>query len=118
MKNYSKLGTFASKGRLFKEASNPFRSPFQRNRDRIIHSTSFRRLKHKTQVFISPAGDHYVTAVTIYPSAIQSRVILNRVVLDCCTTISAAGAYTASISVRRVARYDVVFDCGRAAVTI
>ena len=53
MKNYSKLGTFASKGRLFKEASNPFRSPFQRDRDRIIHSTSFRRLKHKTQVFVN-----------------------------------------------------------------
>ena len=64
MKNYSKLGTFASKGRLFKEASNPFRSPFQRDRDRIIHSTSFRRLKHKTQVFVNTEGDHYRTRIT------------------------------------------------------
>ena len=64
MKNYSKLGTFASKGRLFKEASSPFRSPFQRDRDRIIHSTSFRRLKHKTQVFVNTEGDHYRTRIT------------------------------------------------------
>ena len=64
MKNYSKLGIFASKGRLFKEASNPFRSPFQRDRDRIIHSTSFRRLKHKTQVFVNTEGDHYRTRIT------------------------------------------------------
>ena len=64
MKNYSKLGTFASKGRLLKEASNPFRSPFQRDRDRIIHSTSFRRLKHKTQVFVNTEGDHYRTRIT------------------------------------------------------
>ena len=64
MKNYSKLGTFASKGRLFKESSNPFRSPFQRDRDRIIHSTSFRRLKHKTQVFVNTEGDHYRTRIT------------------------------------------------------
>ena len=64
MKNYSNLGTFNSKGRIFKEPSNLFRSPFQRDRDRIIHSTSFRRLKHKTQVFVNTEGDHYRTRIT------------------------------------------------------
>ena len=42
-----------SLGRIYKETENKFRSPFQRDRDRIIHSSSFRRLKHKTQVFVN-----------------------------------------------------------------
>ena len=46
------------------EPSSPLRTEFQRDRDRIIHSKSFRRLKHKTQVFIAPLGDHYVTRLT------------------------------------------------------
>ena len=64
MKNYSKLGQFKSKGRLFKEPLNYYRTPFQRDRDRIIHSASFRRLKHKTQVFVNTEGDHYRTRIT------------------------------------------------------
>ena len=64
MKNFSKLGLFTSKGRMFKESSNQYRSPFQRDRDRIIHSASFRRLKHKTQVFVNTEGDHYRTRIT------------------------------------------------------
>ena len=64
MKNYSKIGQFKSKGRLFKESLNKYRSPFQRDRDRIIHSASFRRLKHKTQVFVNTGGDHYRTRIT------------------------------------------------------
>ena len=64
MKNYSKLGLFKSKGRLFFEPGNKYRSPFQRDRDRIIHSASFRRLKHKTQVFVNTEGDHYRTRIT------------------------------------------------------
>ena len=53
-----------SQGRLSYEELCPIRTVFQRDRDRIIHSKSFRRLKHKTQVFIAPPGDHYVTRLT------------------------------------------------------
>jgi dGTPase len=53
-----------SKGRQRPEEPDPIRTAFQRDRDRIIHSKSFRRLKHKTQVFIAPMGDHYVTRLT------------------------------------------------------
>jgi dGTPase len=53
-----------SRGRLRPEEPCPVRTAFQRDRDRIIHSKSFRRLKHKTQVFIAPLGDHYVTRLT------------------------------------------------------
>jgi deoxyguanosinetriphosphate triphosphohydrolase, putative len=54
----------ASRGRLYPEAVSPTRSEFQRDRDRIIHSTAFRRLKHKTQVFVYHEGDHYRTRLT------------------------------------------------------
>ena len=64
MKKYLKIGLFKSKGRIFKESSSKYRSPFQRDRDRIIHSASFRRLKHKTQVFVNTEGDHYRTRIT------------------------------------------------------
>ncbi|MDC3022523.1 deoxyguanosinetriphosphate triphosphohydrolase [Candidatus Pelagibacter sp.] len=64
MKKYSKLGLFKSNGRIFKESLSKYRSPFQRDRDRIIHSASFRRLKHKTQVFVNTEGDHYRTRIT------------------------------------------------------
>ena len=53
-----------SKGRIYKEPDNSIRSPYQRDRDRIIHSSSFRRLKHKTQVFVNTVGDHYRTRLT------------------------------------------------------
>ncbi len=54
----------SSQGRLKPEEPCPVRTAFQHDRDRIIHSKSFRRLKHKTQVFIAPLGDHYVTRLT------------------------------------------------------
>jgi len=65
----SHLSPYASKsnlsrGRLKPEEPCPIRTAFQRDRDRIIHCKSFRRLKHKTQVFIAPSGDHYVTRLT------------------------------------------------------
>ena len=53
-----------SKGRIYNEPDNSIRSPYQRDRDRIIHSSSFRRLKHKTQVFVNTEGDHYRTRLT------------------------------------------------------
>ena len=53
-----------SRGRQFPEDECPFRMAFQHDRDRIIHCKSFRRLKHKTQVFLSPSGDHYRTRLT------------------------------------------------------
>ena len=53
-----------SRGRLRNEEPSPVRTAFQRDRDRTIHCKSFRRLKHKTQVFIAPLGDHYVTRLT------------------------------------------------------
>ena len=53
-----------SKGRLIPMEKCDLRSEFQRDRDRILHSKTFRRLKHKTQVFLSPTGDHYRTRLT------------------------------------------------------
>ena len=54
----------ATRGRQRSEAPDEFRTAFERDRDRILHSKAFRRLKHKTQVFINPEGDHYVTRLT------------------------------------------------------
>src|SRR3712207_3048108 len=53
-----------SRGRERPEPASPLRTEYQRDRDRILHSKAFRRLKHKTQVFIAPKGDHYVTRMT------------------------------------------------------
>ena len=56
--------SYETRGRARQELESTVRTPFQRDRDRIVHSKSFRRLKGKTQVFIDPAGDHYRTRMT------------------------------------------------------
>lgn len=62
----SPRATFAdeTRGRERPEEECPMRTPFQRDRDRILHCNAFRRLTHKTQVFLSPEGDHYRTRLT------------------------------------------------------
>ena len=62
---YSKLATpIISKGRINYEKTSKLRTPYQRDRDRIVHCAAFRRLKHKTQVFINTTDDHYRTRIT------------------------------------------------------
>src|SRR5436309_10580500 len=56
--------SYETRGRLHPEEESAVRTPFQRDRDRLVHSQPFRRLKGKTQVFIDPAGDHYRTRMT------------------------------------------------------
>ena len=56
--------SYETRGRELPEAESPVRTAFQRDRDRIVHCKAFRRLKHKTQVFIAPIGDHFVTRLT------------------------------------------------------
>ncbi len=63
LSNYASLSS-ASKGRKIIEEKCALRTDYQRDRDRIIHSKAFRRLKHKTQVFLSPESDHYRTRLT------------------------------------------------------
>ena len=58
------MRSYDTRGRLRDEVESAIRTPFQRDRDRIVHSKPFRRLKGKTQVFIDPAGDHYRTRIT------------------------------------------------------
>ena len=53
-----------SRGRAIEEPADPYRTAFERDRDRILHAKAFRRLKHKTQVFLNPDGDHFVTRLT------------------------------------------------------
>ena len=64
--NFSPYASRSSRslGRERAEIPSPLRTEFQRDRDRIIHTNAFRRLKHKTQVFLAPSGDHYVTRLT------------------------------------------------------
>tara|TARA_B100001996_G_scaffold80571_1_gene59401 strand:+ start:220 stop:1338 length:1119 start_codon:yes stop_codon:yes gene_type:complete len=93
MKKFSKIGLFKSKGRFFKESNNKYRTPFQRDRDRIIHSASFRRLKHKTQVFVNTEGDHYRTRITHSIEVAQIARSISRYLglnEDLCETLSLA----------------------------
>ena len=72
-----------SKGRLYKENESRNRNPFQRDRDRVIHSDSFRLLKHKTQVFLAHTGDYYRTRLTHSLEVSQiSRTVSRKLDLD------------------------------------
>ena len=89
---YSKFATpIKSKGRIFVEKSSSFRSPYQRDRDRIVHSTAFRRLKHKTQVFVNTIDDHYRTRLTHSLEVSQIARTLGKIFNlneDLCETLS------------------------------
>ncbi len=82
-----------SKGRIYREKKTNLRTDFQRDRDRIIHSTAFRRLKHKTQVFVNTSGDHFRTRITHSLEVAQiSRTLSKffRLNEDLCETLSLA----------------------------
>ena len=91
---YSKLSTpIKSIGRIYKESNSELRPAHQRDRDRIIHSTAFRRLKHKTQVFVNTTDDHYRTRITHSLEVSQiARTIAKIFKLneDLCETLSLA----------------------------
>ena len=90
LKSYS-IKSNNSKGRVYKENESYIRTPFQRDRDRIIHSSSFRRLKHKTQVFVNTEGDHYRTRLTHSMEVSQIARTLARYLFlneDLCETLS------------------------------
>jgi len=92
LKSYA-TKSYVSKGRIFTEKLDKIRTPYQRDRDRIIHSSSFRRLKHKTQVFVNTEGDHYRTRLTHSMEVSQiSRTIARCLGLneDLCETLSLA----------------------------
>ncbi len=91
---YSNLSTpIKSVGRIHKEKISKLRSPYQRDRDRIIHSTAFRRLKHKTQVFVNTSDDHYRTRITHSLEVSQISRTLGKIFKlneDLCETLSLA----------------------------
>jgi len=92
LKSYA-VKSINSKGRFYKEKESYIRSPYQRDRDRIIHSSSFRRLKHKTQVFVNTIGDHYRTRLTHSMEVSQiARTLARSLGLneDLCETLSLA----------------------------
>ena len=92
--NFFELSTsIKSKGRFNVEKKSDLRSPYQRDRDRIVHSTAFRRLKHKTQVFVNTSDDHYRTRITHSLEVAQiSRTLAKYFKLneDLCETLSLA----------------------------
>jgi dGTPase len=93
LKYYKLAVLIKSKGRINPEPLSFLRTPYQRDRDRVIHSTAFRRLKHKTQVFVNTTGDHYRTRITHSLEVAQiSRTLAKHFNLneDLCETLSLA----------------------------
>ena len=94
MQNKSKLSISSNLGkRIYKEPKSYLRNEFQRDRDRIIHSTAFRRLKHKTQVFVNTSDDHYRTRITHSLEVSQIARTLAKIFNlneDLCETLSLA----------------------------
>ncbi len=92
--DYSLLATpLRSAGRIYKEKTSKFRTFYQRDRDRIIHSTAFRRLKHKTQVFVNTSSDHFRTRITHSMEVAQIARTLGKIFKlneDLCETLSLA----------------------------
>ncbi len=92
--SFSKLSiSINSKGRFYAEKKSKLRSAYQRDRDRIIHSSAFRRLKHKTQVFVNTTDDHYRTRITHSLEVAQiARTLAKHFKLneDLCETLSLA----------------------------
>ena len=92
--SFSKLSvSIKSRGRFNSEKKSNLRSSYQRDRDRIVHSTAFRRLKHKTQVFVNTTGDHYRTRITHSLEVAQiARTLAKYFKLneDLCETLSLA----------------------------
>ena len=92
--SFSKLSiSIKSKGRFNAENKSSLRTPYQRDRDRIVHSTAFRRLKHKTQVFVNTSGDHFRTRITHSLEVAQiARTLAKYFKLneDLCETLSLA----------------------------
>ncbi|MEM8655095.1 MAG: dGTP triphosphohydrolase, partial [Pseudomonadota bacterium] len=83
-----------ARGRRWPEQEMSFRSPFQRDRDRIIHASAFRRLKHKTQVFVEHEGDYYRTRLTHSIEVAQvARTIAGALGLNDCLTEAVALAH-------------------------
>jgi dGTPase len=75
--------SYETRGRAVQEDECRLRTPFQRDRDRIVHSKSFRRLKHKTQVFVAPEGDHFRTRLTHTVEVTQiSRTVARALALN------------------------------------
>ena len=93
-RDYSKLSVpIKTAKRIFYEKKSLLRNHYQRDRDRIIHSTAFRRLKHKTQVFVNTSGDHYRTRITHSLEVAQIARTLAKIFglnEDLCETLSLA----------------------------